>query len=71
MKNDFFDFVESERFASRIGDGTITGLNTHAAAASALAAKQAKVDDAAPDSIMPNSFGYLPSLPFNWSAHHT
>ncbi len=64
-------YVESERFASRIGDGTITGLNTHAATASVLAAKQAKVDDAAPDSIMPNSFGYLPTLPFNWSSHHT
>ncbi len=64
-------FVESERFASRIGDGTITGLNTHAAAASALSAKQAKVNNSAPDSIMPNSFVYLRSLPFNWSSHHT
>ena len=64
-------FVESERFASRIGDGTITGLNTHATTASVLAAKQAKVNDAAPDSILPNSFNYLCNLPFNWSAHHT
>lgn len=48
-----------------------TSLNTHAAAASALSAKQAKVNNSAPDSIMPNSFVYLRSLPFNWSSHHT
>ena len=71
MKNDFFDFVESERFESRLGDGTISGLNNHVANAAALAAKQAKVNDAITDSILANSFGYLPSLPFNWSAHHT
>ena len=64
-------YVESERFASRIGDGTITSLNTHATTASALAAKQAKVNDAAPDSVQPNKLSNLLSLPFNWSAHHT
>ena len=58
MKNDFFDFVESERFASRIGDGTISGLNNHVANAAALAAKQAKVNDAITDSILANSCFY-------------
>ena len=64
-------YVESERFASRIGDGTITSLNTHATTASALAAKQVQVNDAAPDSVQPNKLSNLLSLPFNWSAHHT
>ena len=64
-------FVESERFASRIGDGTIMGLNTHATTAAALAAKQAKVNFYAPDSIRPDKLSNLRSLPSNWSAHHT
>ena len=37
MKNDFFDFVESERFASRLGDGTISGLDNHVANVRAMA----------------------------------
>ena len=64
-------FVENERFASRIGDGTITSLNTHATTAFALAAKQAKVNHAAPDSIRPDKLSNLRNLPFTWSAHHT
>ncbi|MBQ9435392.1 MAG: hypothetical protein IJU33_04625, partial [Bacteroidales bacterium] len=64
-------FVESERFASRIGDGTITGLNTHATTASALAAKQAKVNFHAPDSIQPDELTALRNLTSHWSAHHT
>ena len=64
-------FVESERFASRIGDGTIMGLNNHVANAAALAAKQAKVNAAAPDSIVPNRFAILRQLQTHWSSHHT
>ena len=55
-------FVESERLASRLGDGTISGLNNHVANAAALAAKQAKVNAAAPDSIVPNRFAILRQL---------
>ena len=64
-------FVESERLASRLGDGTISGLNNHVANAAALAAKQAKVNAAAPDSIVPNRFAILRQLQAHWSNHHT
>ena len=64
-------FVESERFAIRIGEGTIIALNTHATTASALAAKQVQVNDAAPDSVQPSKLSNLLSLPFNWSTSHT
>ena len=64
-------FVEAERFASRIGDGSISGINSHAASSAALAAKQADVDFYAPDSIRPDNFTFLRSMPNHLSAHHT
>ena len=64
-------FVENERFASRIGDGSISGINSHAASSAALAAKQADVDFYAPDSIRPDNFTFLRSMPNHLSAHHT
>jgi RHS repeat-associated protein len=64
-------FVETERFASRIGDGSISGINSHAASSAALAAKQADVDFYAPDSIRPDNFTFLRSMPNHLSAHHT
>ncbi len=64
-------FVESERFASRIGDGKITNISSHATTSAVLASKQATVNDAAPDSIAPNQFTFLRTLPARWSEHHT
>ena len=64
-------FVENERFASRIGDGNITGLNSHATTNAALVAKQAVVDFYAPDSIPPGQFYNFRTLPAHWSSRHT
>ena len=64
-------FVENERFASRIGDGNITGLNSHATTNAALAAKQLRVNKDAPDSIPPGQFYNFRTLPAHWSSHHT
>ena len=64
-------FVETERFASRVGDGNINGLNSHATTNAVLAAKQLRVNKDAPDSIMPNQFVFLHTLPAHWSSRHT
>ena len=64
-------FVENERFASRIGDGNITGLNSHATTNAALAAKQLRVNKDAPDSIPPGQFYNFRTLPAHWSSRHT
>ena len=64
-------FVETERFASRIGDGNITGLNSHATNAAQLAAKRQEVNGAIPGSISNGQFEGLRQLQAHWSTHHT
>ena len=64
-------FIENERFASRIGDGAFSDINTHTVSNTLLTEKQTKVNDAAPDSIQPNKLSNLLSLPSHWSTHHT
>ncbi len=64
-------FMESERFASRIGDGTITSINNHVTTDAVIAAKQAEVNTFVPDSTQARLLEGLRNLPFNWSSHHT
>ena len=64
-------YVESERFASRIGDGTFPSINTHVVAATQLTAKQTKTNTSSPSYIVPNKFSVLRTLSSNWSSHHT
>ena len=64
-------FVETERFASRIGDGNITGLNSHATNATQLAAKRQEVNGAIPGTISNGQFEGLRQLQAHWSSRHT
>ena len=64
-------FVESERIASRIGDGSFVNINAHVVPDSLLAGKQSLADSVAPGSVVPNQFSYLRGLHSNWSEHHT
>lgn len=64
-------FIENERFASRIGDGAFSDINTHTVSNTLLTVKQTKVNDEAPDSIRPNELTILRNLTSHWSAHHT
>ncbi|MDD6582284.1 MAG: JAB-like toxin 1 domain-containing protein [Bacteroidales bacterium] len=64
-------FVETERFASRIGDGNITSLNSHATNATQLSAKQQEVNGAIQGDISNGQFAGLRQLHAHWSTHHT
>ena len=64
-------FVESERIASRIGEGIIFGINSHAVSDSQLAAKRSLVNQTAPRKVRPEMFRFLYTLTENWSASHT
>ena len=63
-------YVESERFACRIGEGDFPDIGTHAVSSTQLAAKQSEVNDSAPKYIQPK-FSYLNTHNAQWSAHHT
>ena len=64
-------FVESERIASRIGDGDFPDIDIYATTVLNLYHKKVKVNATAPDSIVPNKFAFLRTLTSNWSSHHT
>ena len=64
-------FAESERIASRIGEGSFANVTTHSVPDSLLASKQSLTNNVAPDSVLPNKFSYLLNPQSNWSAHHT
>ena len=64
-------FAESERIASRIGEGSFANVTTHSVPDSLLVSKQSLTNNVAPDSILPNKFSYLLNPQSNWSAHHT
>ena len=64
-------FVDNERFASRIGDGDFSEINTHSVSDSLLTVKQTLTNNAAPQRVTPNKFSFLTSLSANWSTQHT
>ncbi len=64
-------FIESERIASRIGDGNFPDIDTYATTVLNLYNKKTKINATAPDSIVSNKFAFLRTLTSNWSAHHT
>ena len=64
-------YAENERLACSIGNGTFLDIGNAVVPSALLSAKQAAVNAAALDSIVPNQFDFLRTRQGQWSSQHT